>query len=199
MSTLEISRSEAGTSSSIGFCWEIFRIINFTFRFHGNIFEYGQKDAVKVINMKNVEMMENYFGFPISLPSVLLSYTPNGASCQEPLAYDNISKIMFSNNMAIKADWTLMEVDHRYDMDLLKKMEIDSTALLLPCVCTDTTTNENTTNVRFAKNILELESTILHFFRPDCTRCKCLHQNVSVVEKFIREGKFAVRHTRLLL
>ena len=173
-------------------------IISLTFRFQGNIFEYGQKDAVKVINMKNVEMMENYFGFPISLPSVLLSYTPNGASCQEPLAYDNISKIMFSNNMAIKADWTLMEVDHRYDMDLLKKMEIDSTALLLPCVCTDTATNENTTNVRFAKNILELESTILHFFRPDCTRCKCLHQNVSVVEKFIREGKFAVRHTRLL-
>ena len=93
-----------------------------TFRFHGNIFEYGQKDAVKVINMKSVEMMDNYFGFPISLPSVLLSYTPNGASCQEPLPYNNISKIMFSNNMAIKADWTLMEVDHRYNMDLLEKI-----------------------------------------------------------------------------
>ena len=96
-------------------------------------------------------MMDNYFGFPISLPSVLLSYTPNGASCQEPLPYNNISKIMFSNNMAIKADWTLMEVDHRYNMDLLDKLEVDSTALLLPCVCTDTTINENTTNVRFYK------------------------------------------------
>ena len=100
----------------------------------GNILEYGQREAVRVTNVKTVEMMDNYFGFPLELPLVLLSYQRGSGSCREPVTFSQVNKIEFTRNMAVKADWNLMELEHSFDKDLgQEKVSLDKTLLLLPC------------------------------------------------------------------
>ena len=119
-------------------------------RFSKNVLDYAQKDAINIFNMKKVTMIENYFGFPLGLPVVLVSYQQGPSSCRYPVPYSNISMIKFIKNMVVKTDWSLVELDHRYEEDLVEKMELMDTILLLPCTCQQITFT-NATNV---KNIL---------------------------------------------
>ena len=115
----------------------------------GNVFEYGQREAVRVTNVAMIEMKENYFGFPIDLPVVLLTYQRGSSSCREPVTFSQVKKIEFIGNMAVKADWTLVEVDHSFSQDLgEEKVKLDKTSLLLPCQCQDLRINNNSENVR---------------------------------------------------
>ena len=122
--------------------------MTFFFRFTGNILEYGHKEAVRVTNVEMVEMTDNYFGFPLELPLVLVSYQRSSGSCREPLPYSQVNKVDLMRNMAVKADWTLVELEHSYSEDLgQEKVTVDKTFLLLPCQCQDIRVNKNITNV----------------------------------------------------
>ena len=63
-------------------------------RFNGNVMDYSQKDSVQLVNVGMIEMMDNYFGFPVALPSVLITYQSIGSTtCREPVDYSNITKV----------------------------------------------------------------------------------------------------------
>ena len=84
-----------------------------TSRFNGNSIEYAQKDAVKTVNVAMIKMMDNYLGFPISLPAVLVTYVGGaGAACRAGagLDWDKLGGVTFIGNMAARADWSLLEV-----------------------------------------------------------------------------------------
>ena len=120
----------------------------FIFRFAGNILEYGHKESVRVTNVEMVEMTDNYFGFPLELPLVLVSYQRSSGSCREPVPYSQVNKVEMMRNMAVKADWTLVELEHSYSEDLgREKVTVDKTFLLLPCQCEAIQVNSNITNV----------------------------------------------------
>ena len=53
--------------------------------------------------------------------------------------------------MVVKADWTLVEVDHNYNKNMLEKIKVDKTILLLPCGCSEVTSDNNKTNVNCIK------------------------------------------------
>ena len=99
-------------------------------------------------NVEMVEMTDNYFGFPLELPLVLVSYVRSSGSCREPLPYSQVDKVEMMRNMAVKADWTLVELEHSYIEDLgREKVTVDKTFLLLPCQCEAIQVNSNITNV----------------------------------------------------
>ena len=86
-----------------------------TSRFNGNSIEYAQKDAVKTVNVAMIKMMDNFLGFPISLPAVLVTYVGGagaGAACRAGagLDWDKLGGVTFGGNMAARADWSLLEV-----------------------------------------------------------------------------------------
>ena len=102
-------------------------------------------------NVEMVEMTDNYFGFPLELPLVLVSYQRSSGSCREPLPYSQVNKVDLMRNMAVKADWTLVELEHSYSEDLgQEKVTLDKTFLLLPCQCEEIQVNSNITNVGVA-------------------------------------------------
>ena len=109
--------------------------------------EYFQKDSIKCFNVKNIEMKDNYFGFPIGLPVALVSFQSGGSSCPEPLPFSSVTGITISGNTAVRADWSLVEVDHTYSNDILEKVKVDTTVLLMPCACDDLASSNNQTNV----------------------------------------------------
>ena len=109
--------------------------------------EYFQKDSIKVFNVKKIEMKNNYFGFPIGLPIALVSFQSGGSSCPEPLPFSSITGISVSGNTAVRADWSLVEVDQTYNQDILEKVDIGTAVLLMPCTCDDLESNNNQTNV----------------------------------------------------
>ena len=99
-------------------------------------------------NVEMVEMTDNYFGFPLELPLVLVSYQRRSGSCREPVPYSQVNKVEMMRNMAVKADWTLVELEHSYSEDLgREKVTVDKTFLLLPCQCEEIQVNSNITNV----------------------------------------------------
>ena len=112
-----------------------------------NMMEYFQKDSIKVFNVKKIEMKNNYFGFPIGLPIALVSFQSGGSTCPEPLPFSSITGISVSENTAVRADWSLVEVDQTYSQDILEKVDVDKTVLLMPCACEDLASDTNQTNV----------------------------------------------------
>ena len=112
-----------------------------------NMMEYFQKDSIKVFNVKKIEMKNNYFGFPIGLPIALVSFQSGGSSCPEPLPFSSITGISVSGNTAVRADWSLVELDHTYNQDILEKVDIGTATLLMPCTCDDLESSNNQTNV----------------------------------------------------
>ena len=72
---------------------------------------------MKTVNVAMIKMMDNYLGFPISLPAVLVTYvggagTGTGAACRAGagLDWDKLGGVSFAGNMAARADWSLLEV-----------------------------------------------------------------------------------------
>ena len=109
--------------------------------------EYVQKDSIKLFNVPKIEMRDNYFGFPVGLPVALVSFQSGGSSCPEPLPFSSVSGITVSGNKAVRADWGLVEVDQTYSQDIMEKVDVDKTVLLMPCDCEDLATDNNQTNV----------------------------------------------------
>ena len=133
---------------------------------------------MRVTNVEMVEMTDNYFGFPLELPVVLVSYQRSSGSCREPLPYSQVNKVEMMRNMAVKADWTLVELEHSYSEDLgQEKVTVDKTFLLLPCQCEDIRVNSNITNVCLRH--LSLSLTVDLYCRRDCTGCRCRHRSVT--------------------
>ena len=79
-------------------------------------------------NVEMVEMTDNYFGFPLELPLVLVSYQRSSGSCREPVPYSQVNKVDMMRNMALKADRTLVELKHSYSEDLVCQQNTDCTA-----------------------------------------------------------------------
>ena len=126
---------------------------------------------MRVSNVKMIEMTDNYFGFPIELPLVLLSYQRGSGACREPVTLSDVQKIEFSRNMAVKADWTLVELDHSFNKDLgQEKVVLDRTFLLLPCQCEGIKVNNNTENVSHLRPLYPPHSS---HCRSDCSAGRC--------------------------
>ena len=116
-------------------------------RFELNAMEYVQKDSIKIFNVPKIELRDNYFGFTIGLPVALVSFQSGGSSCPEPLPFSSVTGITVSGNKAVRADWSLVEVDQTYSQDILEKVDVDKTVLLMPCACEDLASDTNQTNV----------------------------------------------------
>ena len=130
-------------------------------------------------NVEMVEMTDNYFGFPLELPLVLVSYQRSSGSCREPVPYSQVNKVEMMRNMAVKADWTLVELEHSYSEDLgREKVTVDKTFLLLPCQCEAIQVNSNITNVGSSLqspllSSLSLRLLMILYCRRDSTVSKC--------------------------
>ena len=109
--------------------------------------EYVQKDSIRMFNVRKIVMKNNYFGFPIGLPVAVVTFQSGGSSCPEPLPFSSLAGLAVSGNMAIRADWSLVEVDHSYSQNIVDKVDIDTTILLMPCACQDVPSGGNQTNV----------------------------------------------------
>ena len=135
---------------------------------------------MRVTNVEMVEMTDNYFGFPLELPVVLVSYQRSSGSCREPLPYSQVNKVEMMRNMAVKADWTLVELEHSYSEDLgREKVTVDKTFLLLPCQCEEIQVNSNITNVGVALTPFLSLSDRLLYFRRDSMVSRCRHPCVT--------------------
>ena len=109
-------------------------------RFERNEMEYFEKESIKISNIPKIEMNNNYFGYPRGLPVARISFHSKNPNCREPLA---VRRIMMSGNMAVRADSSLVEVDHEYDEDIMEKVVINATVLLMPCECEDLANVDN--------------------------------------------------------
>ena len=127
--------------------------------------EYVQKDSIRMFNVRKIVMKNNYFGFPIGLPVAVVTFQSGGSSCPEPLPFSSLAGLAVSGNMAIRADWSLVEVDHSYSQNIVDKVDIDTTILLMPCACQDVPIGGNQTNV-IACLPLHDEKLILFFLGP---------------------------------
>ena len=123
-------------------------MILFLPRLNNNAMEYFQKDSIKIFNAGKVDIKGNYFGYPIGLPVARVSFpAAEGSNCPEPLPFSSVTGITVSGNLATKATSSLVEVDQNYNQDILDKVNIDTTVLLMPCACQNFAHN-NRTNVQ---------------------------------------------------
>ena len=70
---------------------------------------------MKTVNVAMIKMMDNFLGFPISLPAVLVTYVGGpgaAAACRAGagLDWDKLGGVSFAGNMVARADWSLLEV-----------------------------------------------------------------------------------------
>ena len=110
--------------------------------------EYIEKDSIKIFHVKKIEIKENFFGYPIGLPVARVNFKEkeNGQSCPEPLTLSSVTGLNVTGNIAVKASSSLVEVDHPYsDKDIMEKITINKTLLLMPCVCEDSTSDSKET------------------------------------------------------
>ena len=108
--------------------------------------EYIEKHSIKIFHVKNIEIKENFFGYPIGLPVAQVNFKENGQSCPEPLTLSYVAGLNVTGNIAVKASSSLVEVDHPYsDEDIMEKITINTTLLLMPCVCEDSTSDSKET------------------------------------------------------
>ena len=113
-----------------------------------NSLAYFQKDSIKVFNVRKVDIKDNYFGYPIGIPVARVSFlAAEGSNCPQPLPFSSVTGIIVSGNIAARANSSLVEVDQNYSEDIMDKIVINTTVLLMPCVCEDVT-NNNRTNVQ---------------------------------------------------